>query len=414
MKTLKKSVAFLLIFAIVLSVAAFSVSAVPSLTTTIDVVCKGAGSVSNGTDSCTTEMSLSYTVGDEVTLIAVPDSNYEFLFWVNKETDRIMSTSKTYTFSAATYLCLEAVFDLKQVIMCKEDKTHTVIYLTEGQNILSMQTVSLGVEVPPPLEIPYMTGLTFERWDHTPEDIALSTSRIYVRPIYSETKKSYIVSTVIDGLKETQQVEYGTKVRITAPQTLHDKEFSYWVARAKDDTMEDVIVSYYAEYDFFTTVDTTLEAVYGENRGNGIATRVAGDVPNFTQSVVTIYEEHSVTEDYTVLQNGLIFTRDISIGNSYARFIINPSESKIKKGTSKYNERYGSYGVNIKNWVESKTDANGETVYYYPLLFLRSYIVVQDSDGNVTTQYSPIYVVDYTNDAFVGVIEGDNYPDPFA
>ena len=178
--------------------------------------------------------------------------------------------------------------------------------------------------------------------------------------------------------------------------------------------MDDVIVSYYADYDFFVTMNVTLEAVYGMDKGSGIATRVAGDIPNFEKSSVTIYEEHSVTQDYTVLQSGLIFTRDISIGNSDTRFVINPNEPLIRKGTSIYTERYGTHGVNITNWAASKTDSNGETINYYPRLFLRSYIVVQDQDGNAITQYSPIYVVDYINTTFVGVIEGDNYEDPFA
>lgn len=414
LKTLKKSVAFLLIFAMVLSVAVLGASAA-SLTATVEIKCSGIGSVDNGFETATVELSHTYNVGDDVTLTATPDAEYDFLFWKNTETGRIMSFNKTYTFTAATYLSLEAIFDLKQSIMNKEDNAHTVIYLTKGQNVLSMQSVPLGsTDVGTPSEEPYMTGLTFEKWDRTVRDIALSTDRIYVRPVYSETKKSYIVSTVIDGLKQSQQIEYGTKVRISAPETLGGQAFSYWVARAKDDTMDDVIVSYYAEYDFFVTVDTTLEAVYGMDKGSGIATRVSGDVPDFEQSVVSIYEEHSVTEDYTVLQSGLIFTRDLSIGNSATRFVINPDEPLIKKGTSIYTENYGTYGVNIKNWVASKTDANGETVYYYPLLFLRSYVVVQDASGNVITQYSPIYVVDYINNTFVGVIEGDNYEDPFA
>ena len=413
LKTLKKSVAILLIFAMALSVAVFSASAV-SLTATVEVNCSGSGSVSNGVDSGNT-LKRDFTVGDDVTLTATADPDNEFLFWKNKETERILSFSQTYTFPVATYTSVEAVFDLKQSVMNAEDNAHTVIYLTKGQNVMSMQTALLGsTEVGTPARMPYMTGLTFERWDHTPEEIAASTDRIYVRPIYSESKKSYVVTTVIDGLATPSQVEYGTKVRIVAPEVLNDREFSYWITRAKDDTMEDNIVSYQAEYDFFVTMDATLEAVYGADKGDGIATRIAGDIPNFEKSSVTIYEEHSVTEDYTVLQSGLIFTRDISIGNSDTRFIINPSESAIRKGTSIYTERYGSYGVNITNWAASTVDANGDTVYYYPLLFLRSYIVLKDASGNVITKYSPIYVVDYVNNSFVGIIEGDNYEDPFA
>ena len=414
MRTLKKTTAVLLIFALMISVAALSASAL-SLSVTISAVCSGSGTISNGFESGDNTVSHTYTIGDSVSLTASAAEDYEFLFWKNKETERILSFDTTYTFSAATYLSLEAVFDLQQSVMNAEDNAHTVIYLTQGQNILSMQSVTLGsTNVGEPSEKPFMAGLTFEKWDHTPEEIAASDARIYVRPVYSDTKKSYVITKIVDGLAESEQIEYGTKARVSAPEVLNEQEFSYWIARAKDDTMDDVIVSYYADYDFFVTMNVTLEAVYGMDKGSGIATRVAGDIPNFEKSSVTIYEEHSVTQDYTVLQSGLIFTRDISIGNSDTRFVINPNEPLIRKGTSIYTERYGTYGVNITNWAASKTDSNGETINYYPLLFLRSYIVVQDQDGNAITQYSPVYVVDYINTTFVGVIEGDNYEDPFA
>ena len=151
--------------------------------------------------------------------------------------------------------------------------------------------------------------------------------------------------------------------------------------------------------------DATFEAVYGEEVTTGIATRISGDSPNFSASAISIHAEHSVTQDYTIIQHGLIFTREATVGSFEDLFIINPNDSRIKKGTSNNTLLAGTYSVTVSNWFAQNTDGG----YYYPQLFARAYVIALDKSGAQVTVYSPIYVIDYQDTAFGGT----DVDDPF-
>lgn len=404
---LKKAISTVLFAAVLLSIFSFA-SYAESVDASVSIDVSGLGTVTDSKgSSVTTSENFSYEVGTTASFTATPYTGWEFLYWVNTETNRIVSFEDTYSFTVATYAVIEAVFEYIDL------EYHRVVYLSEGNNIILSDNWAVGdLDCEEPEDKIFVGGKTWAGWNMSIEEIAAEPGHVYVYPKYTDVA-SYTVTTVIDGLISQQEGEFGTNMTIEAPATLNGEDFSYWVIYPEDPEIDDPqIVSYYAKYEFIVTNNMTVYAEYGKEDGNGVVTRIAGDIPNFTESTITFNAERSITSDYTVLQHGLILTQDIAIGNSESRFVINPDEPLIKKGTSSNTYRAGTYSVTLRNW-HGKTMNGGVEVDYYPLVFVRSYAIVQNADGDVLTFYSPIYCADYVNMTFEGSIEGDNFGDPF-
>lgn len=414
---MKKAFAVLLVISLIASFFAFSVFA-DQILCEIRVEVGGGGSVSDGEHTAYSLLSQEFYRGTEITLTATPEtdseghSDYTFLYWKNKETERILSFEPEYTFYVATYMMLEAVFDFNDE-MSAEYGIHRVIYLSDGNNVLYSESVDVGDDTYIDNVIPenrlFIGGKTWLGWDHTPQEVAADPKTVYVRPRYSNDA-SHVISAVVDGVVTTQQVKYGDTAKIVCPPTLNGQDFSYWVERGKDEFHPDQIASYFMTYSFIAVQDTTLEAVYGDGLASGVAIRLLGDTPDFDNSKIQFAAERSVTSGFTVMQTGIILTKDVRIGGSESRFVINPDEPAILKGTSSSTTSSGTYTVAMRNWFAT----TGEGQAYYPLVFARAYVVVLDkASGETNTYYSDIYCADYVNQVFIGVIEWDNFEDPF-
>ena len=402
----KKAISIVLFTALLFSFVSFGANA-QAADAPISISVSGIGSVADTDGNKVNGADLSYPIGTVVSYTATPNSGWEFLYWVNVETNRIVSFDDTYSFTVATYAVIEAVFEYL------DPDYHRVVYLSEGNNIIMSDFWAVGdLSYEEPEEKIFVGGKTWNGWKMSIADIASQVGSVYVYPQYTDVA-SYTVTTYIDGVVSQQEGQYGTNMTISAPETLNGEDFSYWIIYPEDPLIDDPqIVSYYSEYEFIITADMTVHAEYGKDDGNGILTRIAGDIPNFKDSAITFNAERSITADYTILQHGLILTQDLTIGNNDSLFVINSDEPLIKKGTSSNTYRAGTYSVTLRNWHGTMI-SGGKEVDYYPLVFVRSYVIVRNAEGETETYYSPIYCADYVNTTFVGNIEGDNYEDPF-
>lgn len=400
--------AWIVALAMLASMFGFTASAEDD-TVNIEVFSSGGGSVTvdgklDGEPQWS-GFSFSAAVGETVTMTAEADEDFEFLFWVNQETERIVSRSATYSFVAATYAKIQAVFDLQESIAQDEDNQHTVVYLTEGDNIRYFESVELGdtdyYQYVPQNGL-LAAGKTFIGWDHTPEQVAAQTGRVFVRPVYN-TDISYVIKTYVGGVMQETQAAYGQTAQVDAPATLDGKAFSYWKAVYDDVNIPDQITSFYASYKFVVTMNATFVAVYGETVTDGIATRVSGDMPNFEGATISLYAEHSVKQGYTVLQHGMLLTLNESVGNFEDRFVIGGTD--VLKGTANNTNLVGTYSIRKSNWYAT----NSQGGYFYPKLYARAYVVATDKSGVTHTVYSRIYCADYHERIF----EGNDFEDPF-
>ena len=413
-----KAVAILLVVIMALSAfsAAFCVSAAEqTCTLTIELI--GDGTVSDGTTTVSSPSVFvaEYVRGDSVTLTATPGDGKAVAFWVNAATDRVFSFTDTYVFSAGSDMYMYIDFEDAPEVAAQNGR-HFIAYLSEGDNILFSGTESIGstafyeTEVAPLNMI--TNGKTWTGWDKTPEEVAADSGTVFVHPTYDNTV-SYEITSIIGDNVYSSQGTYGGNFNLSAPETLDGESFSYWLVLGdeNDPNASDQIASFSAFYQFIVVMPLTFRAVYGEEVTQGAVTRVVGFVPELENHALNIYTEWNVKPEYTVIKGGFLYTGDPSIGNSESAFVLDAHDSRIREGTSTKTSRAVCYSVRDSKWYAEQDGATGE--YYYPLKFVRSFLVVKDQSGVVTTMYSPIHVADYVNVAFVGVIEDNPYPDPF-
>ena len=341
-----------------------------------------------------------------VTLTAEPAANYEFLFWQNHETSKVVSWEPSYTFTAATYALYDAVFTRVQ------DGHHIVIYLTQGENVVFCQPVPMDDTYyydSVPTSGMTVSGKVWTGWDKTKEEVAEQEGLVIVHPLYN-TDKTFTINAIINGTTTTYEKLYLSRQTLNAPSQQNGESFSYWRAKAKDVNSVDEIASFYRQYEFVVTGDVTLEAVYGETVDIGVTTRISGDLPSFNEGTIMIAAERSVTTAYTVIQHGILVTKDMQIGSSDSLFVIPQSQSDdnpIYKYTSTNTQRAGSYRVNLYGWYSESIGSHEE----FPRIFARPYIIVRDGSGVTQTIYGARYCVDHVLETGTG--GGDNYDDPF-
>lgn len=399
----KRCVALLLAMAVLCGALAFSVSA-ENEQCAITIYKEGNGSVSVDGTTVSSGAATDVSVGATVELTAEPNSNYEFLFWQNHETLKVVSWEPTYTFTAATYALYDAVF--ARVI----EGYHTIVYLTKGENVVSCQTVPVddtSFYDAVPTSGMAVSGKVWTGWDKKVEDITAIDENVIVRPLY-DTDTVFSVDVTVDGTTTSYEKLYLSHLTLNAPTELNGEPFSYWLAKAKDVNSVDEITSFFATYEFVVTGNVTLEAVYGETVSTGITTRITGDLPSREESTITICAERSVTDEYTVVQHGILITKDMQIGSSDSLFVIpSGTGTPIKKFTAGDKKRAGSYRINLGGWNVETVGDHEE----YPRVYARSYVIAKDSSGVQYTIYSARYCADYVLETGSG--GSDNYDDPF-
>ena len=375
---------------------------------TIHLSCSPAGQVSYDGDLLVVSTSGSVTVdiGTEVTLEASPLQGSVFLYWVNLENERIISFNASYTFTAATYLKLQAVFYETSA------GWHYVTYLNTTNNIIRGMEQELGEAVSHVDYAPVRDGYEWTGgWTHSIEEIAVSENNLLVYPTFDKKAETYTIRTFkgIGGeMMSSNTYEYCDRATITAPAEFDGESFSYWAIIDEENFTND-IVSYYPTYTFVITQSRDITAVYGENGGDGKVIRMAGDNPDFNNNCVTVYAERSISADYSVIQQGILFTTNALIARSDDDFIIDESNPEIIKRTSTDTHNAGTYAVTKTNW-STQIMVGEQMVIVYPVLYFRAYAVLRDKDGNYETIYSNFYVVNYYDE---GGFMGDDVEDPF-
>ena len=136
---MKKAISTVLFVAVLLSVFSFA-SYAESADAPVSINVSGIGTVTDAKgNSVATTGEFSYDIGTTARLTATPHTGWEFLYWVNTETKRIVSFEDTYSFTVATYAVIEAVFEYIDL------DYHRVVYLSEGNNIIDLYSFILKI-----------------------------------------------------------------------------------------------------------------------------------------------------------------------------------------------------------------------------------------------------------------------------
>lgn len=313
-------------------------------------------------------------VGTQVTVVFKGSEN--FLYWVN-ESGKVVSTSKTYTFSMGSATTLKAVYAEK------EENQAMVVFISHTQQVISSKgyTDTQEIQFPDP---PIKMGATFVRWSMTEAEIraamaTTTTGIIVVEPVYEFSAGSYTVTVNYPNDETATYTATVGKITTVTAKSIDGKVFKCW-------KNGDTVLGYTETLKIAPRGDLTLTAEYVDagttvDRLPVIALTEISASQQGAKYAVSFTATRSVPDGYTVTEQGILVSTNSRYGQSDALDAMKldangakPDDTFILKATNT-----DATGVTVLNGTVSAAD---RTVYG------RAYMILRDSSGAMVYVYS--------------------------
>ena len=313
-------------------------------------------------------------VGTQVTVVFKGSEN--FLYWVN-ESGKVVSTSKTYTFSMGSATTLKAVYAEK------EEHQAMVVFISHTQQVISSKGYTDTQEIQFP-EPPIKMGATFVRWSMTEAEIraamaTTATGIIVVEPVYEFSAGSYTVTVNYPNDETATYTATVGKITTVTAKSIDGKVFKCW-------KNGDTVLGYTETLRIAPRGDLTLTAEYVDagttvDRLPVIALTEISASQQGAKYAVSFTATRSVPDGYTVTEQGVLVSTDSRYGEAGALDAMKldadgdePDNTKSLKATNT-----DATGVTVLNGIVSAAD---RTVYG------RAYMILRDSSGTMVYVYS--------------------------
>ena len=313
-------------------------------------------------------------VGTQVTVVFKGSEN--FLYWVN-ESGKVVSTSKTYTFSMGSATTLKAVYAEK------EEHQAMVVFISHTQQVISSKGYTDTQEIQFP-EPPIKMGATFVRWSMTEAEIraamaTTTTGIIVVEPVYEFSAGSYTVTVNYPNDETATYTATVGKITTVTAKSIDGKVFKCW-------KNGDTVLGYTETLKIAPRGDLTLTAEYVDagttvDRLPVIALTEISASQQGAKYAVSFTATRSVPDGYTVTEQGILVSTNSRYGQSDALDAMKldangakPDDTFILKATNT-----DATGVTVLNGTVSAAD---RTVYG------RAYMILRDSSGAMVYVYS--------------------------
>lgn len=313
-------------------------------------------------------------VGTQVTVVFKGSEN--FLYWVN-ESGKVVSTSKTYTFSMGSATTLKAVYAEK------EEHQAMVVFISHTQQVISSKGYTDTQEIQFP-EPPIKMGATFVRWSMTEAEIraamaTTTTGIIVVEPVYEFSAGSYTVTVNYPNDETATYTATVGKITTVTAKSIDGKVFKCW-------KNGDTVLGYTETLKVAPRGGLTLTAEYVDagttvDRLPVIALTEISASQQGAKYAVSFTATRSVPEGYTVTEQGILVSTDSRYGQEGALDAMKldadgakPDDTFILKATNT-----DATGVTVLNGTVSAAD---RTVYG------RAYMILRDSSGAMVYVYS--------------------------
>ena len=313
-------------------------------------------------------------VGTQVTVVFKGSEN--FLYWVN-ESGKVVSTSKTYTFSMGSATTLKAVYAEK------EEHQAMVVFISHTQQVISSKGYTDTQEIQFP-EPPIKMGATFVRWSMTESEIraamaTTTTGIIVVEPVYEFSAGSYTVTVNYPNDETATYTATVGKITTVTAKSIDGKVFKCW-------KNGDTVLGYTEILKGAPRGDLTLSAEYVDagttvDRLPVIALTEISASQQGAKYAVSFTATRSVPDGYTVTEQGVLVSTDSRYGEAGALDAMKldadgdePDNTKSLKATNT-----DATGVTVLNGIVSAAD---RTVYG------RAYMILRDSSGAMVYVYS--------------------------
>ena len=313
-------------------------------------------------------------VGTQVTVVFKGSEN--FLYWVN-ESGKVVSTSKTYTFSMGSATTLKAVYAEK------EEHQAMVVFISHTQQVISSKGYTDAQEIQFP-EPPIKMGATFVRWSMTEAEIraamaTTATGIIVVEPVYEFNAGSYTVTVNYPNDETATYTATVGKITTVTAKSIDGKVFKCW-------KNGDTVLGYTETLKVAPRGDLTLTAEYVDagttvDRLPVIALTEISASQQGAKYAVSFTATRSVPDGYTVTEQGVLVSTDSRYGEAGALDAMKldadgdkPDNTQVLKATNT-----DAMGVTVLNGIVSAAD---RTVYG------RAYMILRDSSGAMVYVYS--------------------------
>lgn len=313
-------------------------------------------------------------IGTQVTVVFKGSEN--FLYWVN-ESGKVVSTSKTYTFSMGSATTLKAVYAEK------EEHQAMVVFISHTQQVISSKGYTDTQEIQFP-EPPIKMGATFVRWSMTEAEIraamaTTATGIIVVEPVYEFSAGSYTVTVNYPNDETATYTATVGKITTVTAKSIDGKVFKCW-------KNGDTVLGYTETLKIAPRGDLTLTAEYVDagttvDRLPVIALTEISASQQGAKYAVSFTATRSVPDGYTVTEQGILVSTNSRYGQSDALDAMKldangakPDDTFILKATNT-----DATGVTVLNGTVSAAD---RTVYG------RAYMILRDSSGAMVYVYS--------------------------
>ena len=313
-------------------------------------------------------------IGTQVTVVFKGSEN--FMYWVN-ESGKVVSTSKTYTFSMGSATTLKAVYAEK------EENQAMVVFISHTQQVISSKGYTDTQEIQFP-EPPIKMGATFVRWSMTEAEIraamaTTATGIIVVEPVYEFSAGSYTVTVNYPNDETATYTATVGKITTVTAKSIDGKVFKCW-------KNGDTVLGYTETLRIAPRGDLTLTAEYVDagttvDRLPVIALTEISASQQGAKYAVSFTATRSVPDGYTVTEQGVLVSSDSRYGEAGALDAMKldadgdePDNTKSLKATNT-----DATGVTVLNGIVSAADC---TVYG------RAYMILRDSSGAMVYVYS--------------------------
>ena len=313
-------------------------------------------------------------VGTQVTVVFKGSEN--FLYWVN-ESGKVVSTSKTYTFSMGSATTLKAVYAEK------EEHQAMVVFISHTQQVISSKDYTDTQEIQFP-EPPIKMGATFVRWSMTEAEIraamaTTTTGIIVVEPVYEFSAGSYTVTVNYPNDETATYTATVGKITTVTAKSIDGKVFKCW-------KNGDTVLGYTETLKIAPRGDLTLTAEYVDagttvDRLPVIALTEISASQQGAKYAVSFTATRSVPDGYTVTEQGILVSTNSQYGEADAL-----DAMKL--------DANGNRPDNTLILKDSNTDAmgvtvlNGTTKYADRTVYGRAYMILRDSSGTMVYVYS--------------------------